>query len=447
MAAKSGKSTSKMSHPVKKTSKKTISTKSSLTNKIAPDIYTKPLEMPQLIGLPFPIVGIDASACGLEALELFLKQIPPTSGLAFVIVRHMDPTRQGLMAELLQHAIALPVVQVKDRVKVEPDHVYVIPPNRDMSLLHGVLHLLEPTASRDLHLPIDFFSRQTAVIDITGRKQVEEKLRSSEERNRLILQTATSGFWCLDMNGHILQVNEAYCRMSGYSEQELLTMKVADLEAAETSADITAHLRKIIAHGVDNFESVHRRKDGSTFPVEVSSTYNPVEGGLFFGFIRDIARRKEGQMILEESRDRLRVRSQELDEMNSALKVLLKQREKDKQDLEQSVLANVKQFVLPYIEKLKKRKTGEDAAYLNIIEANLHEIISSFAKTMSGKFSKLTPQELIVVNLIKEGRQNKDISEMLHASIYTIKAHRRNIRKKLNLAREKTNLRTFLSGK
>jgi two-component system CheB/CheR fusion protein len=110
----------------------------------------------------FPIVGLGASAGGLEALELFLKNVPPTSGLAFVIVQHLDPVHKGIMAELLQRCTPMKVVQVKDRTKVRPDCVYVIPPNRDMSILHGVLHLLEPAAPRGLRLPIDFFLRSLA---------------------------------------------------------------------------------------------------------------------------------------------------------------------------------------------------------------------------------------------------------------------------------------------
>src|SRR3989339_337151 len=111
---------------------------------------------------PFPIVGIGASAGGLEALELFLGNVPVKSGMAFVVVQHLDPTRKGIMVELLQRATSMPVVQIKDRMKVEPERVYVIPPNRDLSLLHGVLHLLEPTAPRGLRLPIDFFFRSLA---------------------------------------------------------------------------------------------------------------------------------------------------------------------------------------------------------------------------------------------------------------------------------------------
>jgi chemotaxis methyl-accepting protein methylase len=110
----------------------------------------------------FPIVGIGASAGGLEALEQFLEHTPPESGLAFVIVQHLDPTHKGVMAELLQRATPMDVVQVKDRTVVEANHVYVIPPNKDMSILHGRLLLLDPTAPRGLRLPIDFFFRSLA---------------------------------------------------------------------------------------------------------------------------------------------------------------------------------------------------------------------------------------------------------------------------------------------
>jgi two-component system CheB/CheR fusion protein len=110
----------------------------------------------------FSIVGIGASAGGLEALELFLGHVPPACGLAFVVVQHLDPTRKGLLVELLQRRTAMPIVQIKDRMKVEPGHVYVIPSNRDLSILHGVLHLLEPAAPRGLRLPIDFFFRSLA---------------------------------------------------------------------------------------------------------------------------------------------------------------------------------------------------------------------------------------------------------------------------------------------
>ena len=110
----------------------------------------------------FPIVGIGASAGGLEALDHFLRHVPEGNGMAFVIVQHLDPTHKGMMPELLQRATAMKVIQVKDRTRVQPDCVYVIPPNKDMSILHGILHLLDPVAPRGLRLPIDFFFRSLA---------------------------------------------------------------------------------------------------------------------------------------------------------------------------------------------------------------------------------------------------------------------------------------------
>ena len=111
---------------------------------------------------PFFIVGIGASAGGLEALEQFLGHAPANSGMAFIVIQHLDPTHKGMMPELLQRATPMPVSQARNRMKVRPGCVYVIPPNRDLSILHGTLHLLDPVAPRGLRLPIDFFLRSLA---------------------------------------------------------------------------------------------------------------------------------------------------------------------------------------------------------------------------------------------------------------------------------------------
>jgi two-component system CheB/CheR fusion protein len=111
---------------------------------------------------PFPIVGIGTSAGGLEALEQFFKGVPAASGLAFVVIQHLDPTHQGMLPELLQRVTPMKVAQAADRMPVKPDCVYVIPPNKNLSILRGVLHLLELEAPRGARLPIDFFLRALA---------------------------------------------------------------------------------------------------------------------------------------------------------------------------------------------------------------------------------------------------------------------------------------------
>lgn len=125
-------------------------------------LQTAPAGDAGAIQASFPIVGIGASAGGLEALEAFLKHVPPHIGTAFVVVQHLDPTHKDVMVELLQRVSPLPVIQAKEGLKVDPDRVYVTPPNKDLSILHGVLHLLPLAAPRGMKLPIDSFFRSLA---------------------------------------------------------------------------------------------------------------------------------------------------------------------------------------------------------------------------------------------------------------------------------------------
>ncbi|NDP21100.1 MAG: PAS domain S-box protein [Paludibacter sp.] len=110
----------------------------------------------------FPIACLGASAGGLEAFELFLRNIPENTGIGYVFIQHLDPNRKGMLPELLQRMTTMKVFQVKDGMKVQPDTVYVIPPNKNMSILKGILYLSEPHETRGLRLPIDFFFRSLA---------------------------------------------------------------------------------------------------------------------------------------------------------------------------------------------------------------------------------------------------------------------------------------------
>ena len=111
---------------------------------------------------PSYIVAVGGSAGGLEAFERFFAGIPPDTGMAFVVIQHLDPTHKALMSELLQRSITMPVREVEDGVKVEPNHVYVIPPNTDLSISDGHLHLSKPSAAHGRRLPIDVFFRSLA---------------------------------------------------------------------------------------------------------------------------------------------------------------------------------------------------------------------------------------------------------------------------------------------
>lgn len=110
-----------------------------------------------------PVVGIGASAGGLEALEQFFAATSQRTGLVFVVVQHLDPDKKSLLVELLQRESQLPVLQITDRCPVKANHVYVAPPGYEVTMLHGVLHLLKPSKAAGRHLPIDFFFRSLAL--------------------------------------------------------------------------------------------------------------------------------------------------------------------------------------------------------------------------------------------------------------------------------------------
>ena len=137
--------------------------------------------------------------------------------------------------------------------------------------------------------------------DITRQKEADEIIRQSEEHHRTILQAAIDGFWLVNTDGRLLEVNDSYCRISGYSRQELLAMRITDLESSETAAETAAHLKKVITQGEDRFESQHRCKDGHNICVEISVQFRPTDGGHFVVFVRDISLRKRAEEALKES--------------------------------------------------------------------------------------------------------------------------------------------------
>jgi PAS domain S-box-containing protein len=143
--------------------------------------------------------------------------------------------------------------------------------------------------------------------DTTEKKLADAALRESEERKQTILKTSMDGFCLLDMQGQILEVNMTYCLITGYSNQELLSMRIPDLDAVATDVDIAAHIQKIMESGADRFESRHRRKDGSIIDVEVSTQYRPEEGGRIVVFLRDITERKQAREALQESEAKYRL--------------------------------------------------------------------------------------------------------------------------------------------
>jgi DNA-binding CsgD family transcriptional regulator/putative methionine-R-sulfoxide reductase with GAF domain len=155
--------------------------------------------------------------------------------------------------------------------------------------------------------------------------------------------------------------------------------------------------------------------------------------------------RRRAAAALKKREKELELKTKNLEEVNTALKVLLKQRDEDKTELEEKMVFNVKELVLPYMEKLKKGKLNNlQKSYISIQESNLNEIISPFVRTLSSSYFNLTPKEIQVADLIKKGKTSKEIAELLNSSTRVIDFHRNNLRKKFGLINKKTNLRSYL---
>lgn len=221
--------------------------------------------------LGYEVVGTVAS--GEQALALAEKVRPE---LALVDIRLAGAMDGIEAAKELRSRLQLPVV--------------FLTAYADIATLQRA-KMAEPYGY--IRKPFEILDLQ-AVLEIAFYKfQAERKLRASEERHRTILQTTMAGFWLADMQGRLLEVNTAYCRMSGYNEPELLALRIPDLEATGTIARAVVDVQKIMAHGRDRFESLHRRKDGSIYDVEVNVQYWAVEGGQFVVFLQDITERKQ----------------------------------------------------------------------------------------------------------------------------------------------------------
>ena len=159
----------------------------------------------------------------------------------------------------------------------------------------------------------------------------------------------------------------------------------------------------------------------------------------------DITRRRQTEETLKAREKELKIKTDNLEEVNTALRVLLMRREKDKIELEENVLLNVKELVEPYLGKLMNSGLNEhQETYASIMKSNLNDIISPFIHRLSSKYLNFTPSEIQVASLIKQSRRTKDIAELLNLSARTIKFHRENIRKKIGIKNSKANLRAHL---
>ena len=295
--------------------------------------------------------------------------------------------------------------------------------------------------------------------NLKERKQAEEILRESEERFRMIFKSSSDGIIVADPETKKFQhVNPAMCKMLGYTEGELTQMGVADihpknqLEHVAAEFEALARGEKLLAMNIPFL-----KKNGKIIYMDTNASIVRIDKKFrLMGVFRDITDRKLAEEALKKAYDELEQRVEErtreleiktrgLEEINTAMTILLKKREEDKIELEDNVLTNVKELVEPYFEKIKKTKLDDQQeAFFSIIESNLKEIISPFTRKMSLKYLNLTPTEIQVANMTKHGNSSKKIAKVMNISPRTVDTHKKNIRRKIGLQGTRGNLRSYL---
>ncbi|MGD9244884.1 MAG: PAS domain S-box protein [Desulfobacterales bacterium] len=293
--------------------------------------------------------------------------------------------------------------------------------------------------------------------DITKQKQAEEKLRKSEEKYRLLVESTSDWIWMCDLKSRITFSNNSVKEILGYEIHEILGKTALSLIHTEDRKSVQKWFQKAKKQKRGWRGSVinWQHKDKSIrFLETIAEPIFDDKGNLsgYSGIDRDVTPRilseialQKAHYELQEKTIRLEVKKNSLEELNTAMKVLLKKREEDKTEIESNVLKNVKELIEPYFEKIKKTKLDDQQkALLSIMESNINEIVSPFTRKMSLKYLNLTPTEIRIANLIRHGSSTKKIAEIMNVSPRTVETHRKNIRRKIGLDRKRANLRSHL---
>jgi PAS domain S-box-containing protein len=263
------------------------------------------------------------------------------------------------------------------------------------------------------------------------------------------VETASDLMFTTDREARFLYINEAMSTTLGFTKEELTGMHATQIvPSLRPKGVLDRVVNELTRNGKLRIETKWITKKGDAIYGEanidaVYSSGGKLRGGS--GVLRNTTKRKLTEQALMAKEKELEIKNISLEEMNTALRILLEKRDRDKSELEEKVLMNFQQLILPNLEKLKSSKLDDrQKSFVAILETNLSDIISPFSRELSSKYLGLTPAEIEVANLVRLGQTTKEIASLLSLSSETIECHRKNIRKKIGIKNKKANLRTHL---
>ena len=318
-------------------------------------------------------------------------------------------------------------------------------------------YLTKPFESNELLIQVENALRRRR-LEIENRMHHEKlenmvaertaELAASEKKYRLLVETMNEGLAVVDEEARFTFVNQKLSDITGVPMQDMIGCHFTEFVALSDRHNILEQLEKRKQGSTERYEAKWDREDGAVVHTMISPRPIVDEQGVFrgsFGVITDITEKKVALEELAQREKDLIIKASELADMNAALKVLLNQRDTDKAELEEKVLANANELVQPYIDQLKiEMSDGKPRRLLEILEMNLENLLSPFAHRVTNEFRKLTPNEIKVAHLVKDGITNKEIAEIMSISVKTVEYYRDAIRSKLGLKKTKTNLKSYL---
>jgi PAS domain S-box-containing protein len=290
--------------------------------------------------------------------------------------------------------------------------------------------------------------------DITAVKRTERALLQERDKAHHYLDLAGVIFLALNTEGNVTLVNRKAWEILGYEEAEILGKNWIENFLPEGWREkVRALERELLAGEIEKTEYFVNPVSTRLGEERIIAWHNRIlkdDNGNIIGLLcsgRDITELKRTVEALQQKEKALEIQTRHLEEVNTALRILLDHREAEKQEMRRDMLNNLKNMVLPYIEKVGKSVLDPASkTYLGIIKSNLEELISPLLRISQPGDSTLTPTELKVADFIRHGKTSKEISELLGVSINAISVHRYNIRRRLGILNKKLNLRSYLQN-